>query len=286
MVAARPADAIPPDLDLVARIDLGTMRSALGELGQGEVLARTLVNDAGTDVGTDRFLLAALARTETLWIAGRPGNSLESSDLVLVLRGQFDGLDAARAGSEPAWHSALDLGRDWRSYDRLQPKQRSAPARIYAEGDTLLVLVSAAEIDSVERSLNGAAVSPPLEPRESGLISAAARVRALHSDVLLRSDTLRRLFEGAQRVDGTLDVTSAGFELRLALQFEEEIAAARAAKEARELADALRSAPGLIGKLASALGLSQIGSELSFRLVLGREEFTELVRCAGGECAK
>ncbi|MGC4088687.1 MAG: hypothetical protein QM756_12470 [Polyangiaceae bacterium] len=85
-----PALALPADLDLVLRFDLQRLRSALGI--DAEALLRRVSErtpSSEPDADTARLLLSLLSRTETLWLAVRPGLSAELTDGVIALRGDF-----------------------------------------------------------------------------------------------------------------------------------------------------------------------------------------------------
>ncbi len=146
------------------RLDLRKIRDTLGGPAMTAISEQAVRGLRGSDRATDALLLSALEQTDTLWLGVRPSSALEAADSVFVMIGHFSDFDPHRAASTPRFAPAVDLGGDLRRFDRVQPPARSAPARIYVHAEDLLVSVSEAEIDSVERSLEEQRGLPPLEP--------------------------------------------------------------------------------------------------------------------------
>jgi hypothetical protein len=277
-----PEDAIPGDLDVAIRIDLGRIRSVLGSDAFERLRQTTLGRGEGGDAATHRLMTEALSRADAVWIAFRPGSRPELTDSVTVLKGEFKGLDPHALGGEPAWQMPLDLGADWRRWDRPKPKLRSAPARIYARGDELLVFVSEAPLDSVERRLELGADDAHVEPTEKGLLSVDARAASLRELVLDRSPTLGRVLAHAERVRLNADLESLGLRAELSLQMESETAARETAEALGELAAAIQSGEGLAARVVSGLRIEAVGSEVVARLNLPPEVLAAVLGCVGG----
>jgi len=281
----RPLDAMPADLDLVLRIDLKKIRETLGAPAMTVISEQAVKGLRGADLATDALLLGALEQTDTLWLGVRPTPALEAADSVLVLSGRFPDFEPHRAASTPRFESAIDLGGTLRRFDRQKPPARSAPARIYVHGEELIVSVSEAEIDSVERSLEEQRGAPPLEPAEKGALSVAARPRVLPRELFAGSDSLRRLAQSADRLELNADLTGSGVDATLALKFEDAPLAERVAQALTEMRDALSSGSGRLAKFAARLKVGNAGQYVSLQLVLGRDELSELVNCRGSACA-
>src|SRR5690606_34263799 len=107
-------------------------------------------------------------------IGWRPGPRPEHWDNVVVLRGDFSKVDEALLAQ--AFHPPRDRGGGWRTYDVREMGGRAAPARVYAHLEDLWVVASAAEIDAVDRVLDGRAFEDRLEAPEQGVVSLAARL--------------------------------------------------------------------------------------------------------------
>ena len=281
----RPLDAMPADLDLVLRIDLKKMRDTLGAPAMTVISEQALSGLRGADQATDALLLSALDQTDTLWIGVRLTPALQAADSVLVLSGQFANFDPHRAASTPPFDAGIDLGGTMRRFERKKPPARSAPARIYVHGEDLIVSVSEAEIDSVERSLEEQRGAPPLEPADKGALSAVARPRVLPRELFAGSDSVRRLAQSADRLELNADLTGSGVDATLALKFEDAPLAERVAQALTEMRDALGAGSGRLAKFALRLKLGNAGQYVSLRLVLGRDELSELVNCRGSACA-
>jgi len=281
----RAADAMPADLDLVLRLDLRKIRDTLGGPALTAISERAVRGLRGADHGTDALLLRAMEQADTLWLGVRPTATLQAADSVFVMSGHFKNFEPHRAGSTPPFAPAIDLGGDLRRYDRPRPPTRSAPARIYVQGEQLLVSLSEAEIDSVERSLEEQRGMPPLEPAEKGVLSAVARPQTLPLALLAGTGSWRRLVQSAERLELNADLTGAGVDATLALKFEDAPLAAHLAQALTEMRDALGAGSGRLAKFATRVKIGNAGQYVSMQLVLGRDELSELVNCRGSACA-
>jgi hypothetical protein len=280
----RALDAMPADLDLVVRLDLHRIRDTLGAPAMAAISEQAVRGLHGADSATDALLLGALGETDTLWLGLRPVADLAAADTVLVMQGHFSDFEPHRAPSKPPFSSPIDLGGAFRRYDRESPKVRSAPARIYARGDDLVVSLSEAEIDSVELSLEQHRGSTSLEPAEKGALSAMLRPRGLPSSLFDASPTLQRLAERATRCELTADLTSAGVDAALSLKFEDPSTAERLGKAMLELRDALQASPGRLAKLVARVEVSNAAEFVTLRLSMRKDELSEIVNCRGSAC--
>lgn len=213
----RPEELLPADLDLVLRLDLERIRAAIGPERFAE-LVRAHATPAVVAAGRDPFVDAALVQARTVWLAVRPNRRLELVDGVLVLAGTFRDLDPREGGARPAWSGPADRGGDVRVHERSGPVARSAPARAWLRSSDLVVVATAAEIDSVERALEGRGGGPRLEPPARGALSVAARVRPFVDLVRRSAPLVGRALEDARELTGWADLDADGldgeFELR------------------------------------------------------------------------
>jgi hypothetical protein len=281
----RPLSAMPADLDVVLRIDLKRIRDTLGVPAMAAISEQALRGLHGTDSATDQLRLKLLGETDTLYLGLRPGASLDVADSVFVMVGKFPGFDPERAESSPRFLRPVDLGGDMRRFDRASPPARGAPARFYARGDDLVVSVSEAEIDSVERTLEQGRGMPSLEPLEKGVLSAVARPGALPSELFAGSHTLQELADRARRIELDADLTSAGVDASLALKLEDANAAERVGHALGDLRDALQTSPGRLAKFAARVKVTSAAEFVTLHFELGRDELSELVNCRGTACA-
>ncbi len=281
----RALSAMPADLDVVLRVDLQRIRGTLGAPAMAALNEQALRSLHGSDRATDQLLLEALAETDTLYVGLRPTASLASGDSVFVMTGHFPGFNPERAASVPRFTRPLDLGGDLRRYDRASPGVRAATARFYVRGEQVVVALSEAEIDSVERTLEQGRGMPALEPLEKGALSAVARPRVLPSALFAGSRTLRDLAEGARRLELNADLTSAGVDASLALKFDDAASAEQVGHALGELRDALQRSPGRLAKFAARIKVFNAAEFVTLHFELGRDELSELVNCRGSACA-
>ena len=144
---------------------------------------------------------------------------------------------------------------------RVAQGRASAPARIYTRGDDLVVSVSEAEIDSVERSLEEAARRAAARARGKGrAVGRRAAAACCRSELLAASPRSRGWPSAPRRCELNADLTSAGVDATLGLKFEDPSSAervghalsgsarraaerARAAREVRRAASKSRTPP-------------------------------------------
>lgn len=267
--ASVPADLIPPDLDVVVRLDLGRVKSALGAtavsaLG-GEVLARGAPKQAA-----DELLIASLLEADVVYLGYRPSGSGLPLDRVLVLQGRFTQLMRPPAG----FSGATDLGADVRYWDVTTPAPREGVARIYAVGDRLRAFASEAELDAVERQLQIGSGEQRLEAPAEGTLSLAARPALLAG--VAGNGLLRRLLEGSKRLTAVADLESDGVHLKAELVLEN-------AEQAADLASAgklvlLR----LLGERADQLELRSDAERVLMSVRLTRAELAPTLGCLQG----
>jgi hypothetical protein len=272
-----PADAIPGDLDLAVRIDLAKMRSALGPELFESLRSRAALSASGADPGSDRLLADALVAADTVWIALRPGLPPDLTDNVMILRGDFSRIDPQSYGSDPGWGTPTDLGGGWMLWERDKPKARALAARLYLRDKSLLVLVSTAEIDSVERSLEQRMDDPRVAPPAKGVISLEARAPALADQILERSPAAARLLERGRKLRVHADLGATGLAAELELELDSPEGASRTAEAAALFAKALGDEGGAAEALVRGLRIEAVGDSVVARLKLSHRELAVIV---------
>jgi hypothetical protein len=266
-------ELIPPDLDVVVRLDLARVKAALGVPALTALSREVLAHDsAGQE--PDELVIASLLAAERVYLGYRPSSLGAPLDRVLALQGHFEQLVRPPTG----FSGATDLGRDLRHWDRrAAPSSRGGVARVYAWGDRVRAFVSEAEIDAVERTLTGLGSTRRLEPPEEGTLSLAARPGLLGR--LAGRGTLRELLEEASALRAVADLESDGVRLKLELLLS-------GAEQARQLASAgqlvLARATG-DAVLDVTLGAESDRVVLSARLT--RAQLAPLLACVGSEAA-
>jgi hypothetical protein len=278
VVELAPVRAIPADLDVVVRLDVARLREVLGAPALEALRHTVSFVDGSEDAGTARFVTDAILKTRVLYLGFRPGPGLSPQDSVIVLEGRFSQLDPREYGGVPAWQSPVDLGGSWLRYDRDQPA-RSAPARIYAQSNRLLVLVTTAEIDSVERRVErGSADEGALEPRASGVVSVAVRLRPLAARMRRESPQAARLLGRATELEAHGDLGSVEAHLELVLKVETPEEAARIAEAARAFAELIARYDQRMRALLEGFEVEAVGGTVGARLRVPRETLAEWTR--------
>jgi hypothetical protein len=263
------SDLMPPDLDVVVRLDFGRVRQALGAIAL-TALSREVLSRGNAGQEPDVLLVASLLDAETVFLGYRPGAWLEPLDRVLALQGHFTQLATPPAG----FTGATDLGADFRYWDRKpsqEPLSRGAVARVYAQGERLRAFVSEAELDAVERTLTGQGAERRLAPPEEGTLSVAARPWLLHR---LLTGGLRELLIGAKQLTGVVDLESDGVSLKLELLLASASDAERLAAAGKEVLARLAEPA-----IASATELRADAERVVLVAKLSRAQLAPLVSC-------
>lgn len=230
-----PSLAVPGDLDLVIRVDMARLGNTLGQ-ERRTALANFLRPESpdAADAATSRLLAVLLARTDTAWIAARPGLSAEQTDNVLVLRGDFEGLLRSEIGGMPRWSSPRDLGAGVLKFTRSRPELRASPAVLYFRVPSLVVIGSYAEVDALEATLERGRGDPALEPPDTGIASLAARLDLLMTLIQGRAPTFSKLLRGGRTARASAEWVGDALDLRVELTFDSE-------ERAQAIAQALES---------------------------------------------
>jgi hypothetical protein len=237
---ASASDLIPPDLDVVVRLDLGRVKSALGGAAVA-TLSREALAKGG--LAEDELVVASLLEADVVYLAYRPSRMLLPLDRVLALQGRF-----AADVKPPAGFSgvASDLGGDVRYWERRPGARfpREGVARIYAIGDRVRAFVSEAELDSMQRLLGGQGAERRLQAPEEGTLSLAARPQLLAR--LASGDSLRELLDGAQQLRVVVDLEADGVRFELELVLEDAESSARLVKASGALIERAAARAGLL----------------------------------------
>jgi hypothetical protein len=260
----QPRHAIPADLDVVMRVDLARIRATLGAPALA-MLRRRAVDDDANDAGATELVADVLERADTVWVGLRPGATAAVTDSVIVARGNFAGIDVKSYSAKPAFSAARDLGAGWRVHERT-PRSRAAPAQVYGHVDDVLVLVTEAEIDSVERIFEGAAGGEPLEPPERGLLSVVARPRPFAAQLEARSKAAARFLRQSDLFEGVVEFTADAVRVQLSLRMVDEGSARRAADAIGLLASELMRANAVDQRVAKTLDVEAFAETVVVRL--------------------
>jgi hypothetical protein len=274
-VMDRPASAIPADLDVAIRLDLDAARRLFGP-AIGQALKFDIADEAD-DRGAAALLETAFSHADVIWIGFRPGLAAKLTDNVLVMRGNFAGVDPPFEG-KGAFRPSTDLGAGFRLYTRAAPARRSAPSRLYARADDWLVFVSEAEVDGAERAIERRAGDEQVEPPEHGIVSLAARVSPLVPLLAPKYPSVAEALGGAVRLEGVADGDDRGLRATLEIRYQGEADANRGRERLVPLLEALRETKkGPLGRLARGADASVTGPVLVLRVVLDGPSLAALI---------
>jgi hypothetical protein len=262
---SRPAALIPADVDLVLRLDVRRFRNAMGAEWR-----QTLANvwhgfllDVSGGTPDQAWVGPALNDTEALWLGCRMG-ARGCQDYVIVMRGHF---------SQPlgkygygASKNQRELGAGWVSYDTAH-SERNGIARVYSRPPELMVLVSPAELDSAERSIEAGLDATELRPEETGLVSLLVRSHAMANVLRDRSRKAAQWLDSSERVEIRMEPQVAETQLTFAVTFSDAARAERAAQALKLLTEALTRFERRIR--ATDIDVQQLDAQVVLRVQLG-----------------
>jgi hypothetical protein len=213
------ADILPADLDLLLWLDVARLRG-LWPIAPDRKLAKVLAEYGVFAASSDAeaaFWLHLLAQSSRLWIGCRPTRS-GCRDTVTFARGRYDRNDPLAV--LPDTTLPVDLGAGWFRYARKVRVGRRQAARVYVAPPDRIVVVSPAELDAVERSLeHGQQDDSTFRVEERGLLSMTLRPTALARVVERRSPAAARLVRDASVIRLWLDTNAATLELTTVVSF-------------------------------------------------------------------
>jgi hypothetical protein len=161
-------------------------------------------------------------------------------------------------------------------FSRKAPKLRAAPSVIYARGSDLVVIGSEAEVDPLELGFQGKGGEGTLRAPESGLIAVAARLAPLQRRIEKRAPTLSRMFDGADRLSGSVNREGQTFHLRAELSFD---APERAAALEEALNAVKKALAGRGREWLSRVEIAALSGTLSLSLNVSETEALSAIRC-------
>jgi hypothetical protein len=252
-------------VDLVLRLDVRHFRETLApeplqtlaNIWQGFLL------DPSGNAPSRAWISPTLGVTDTLWLGCRLGPK-GCKDYVIVLRGKFAG-NCHKYGFDQN-QNQRELGGGWVSYDG-NTHERAGIARVYFRPPELAVLVSAAEIDSAERSVEQSENGTELVPRESGLISVLVRSHALADAMRLRSPKAAKWLDSSEQVEIRIEPNAVQTTLTFAVTFSDSPSAELAAKALKLLTGALSQFERRIR--AEDITVQQLAADVVLRIQLG-----------------
>lgn len=211
---------MPSDLDVLVRFNARGLRELSAPL-HSQLLQFFSVQQSAP------AFFDALLLSDTIWLGLRPSFSLRKVDYVVLLEGDFRGLELSPTGDE--WGPPQALAAGILRYDRPQAQRRSQLARMYALDSHRLLFASAAEVDAVGRVVEQGEANPREEPVARGLVSFVLRTQPWAQLLGERSSAVGPLLEGATSLRGSLSFSANGFNWTARLRFLEKERAASTA---------------------------------------------------------
>ncbi len=168
-----------------------------------------------------------------------------------------------------------------RYWQRPASGPRSSPARVYAFSDTRMVVVSEAEIDSVEAVLDGRLPASPLCPPARGLVAFAARLRGVREALAPKAPMLSKVLGAARRIEGVVEPEANGVRLDVALELETAEQALRAEELVERIRVVAAAGDGGVARAAQATTVTAVGRSISLRTALPPEVVLGALKSAG-----
>jgi hypothetical protein len=257
---------LPSDLDVALWLDIERLKALFLREPEAQLLA--VLRDYGVlttpdEVANDAFYVEFLRRTTRLSVACRP-YAEGCRDPVVLARGDYRKLDLRKALG--LTRGGLDLGGGWLRYDREGIVARSGLARAYFAPPDRLVLVSYAELDAVERTVERYRGGRNPIPKEAGLASMTLRPRSVARLVESRSPAAARWLSEAQTIEVLVDRSNTTLSLVLTFGFPSQVRAEHAAVAFRLIWASLAKQDRQLTREAP---IEVIGAEVVVRLALG-----------------
>ncbi|MEZ4227069.1 MAG: hypothetical protein R3B13_39385 [Polyangiaceae bacterium] len=273
---ARPEAALPPELDLGFRLDLARVRGALGHSALVR-MRQQAAERMGGQPEHERMIADLLLHSDVMLLALRPSIKVSQLDHVLICRGRLGDFEPRSYALEPRFGPAMDLGADLRRHDR-DSRKRIEPARIYLSAADMVVLVTPAAIDSVERRVEEGVLDAALEPPAKGLLSVAARGPALAQWVEGRSTRLAALLSQSKEVSGHADLNAASLVANVTLTVDDGETATAIADALRTLGRAFAELVPRAEPLIRAVRVSAVDAKVVLDIELPIEQLEPFVR--------
>jgi hypothetical protein len=197
-----PGELLPADLDLVVRFDLARMREGLGPLVADQLAAKALEKRG------DPMLRGLLSCAEVLWVGLRMAE-IDSADHVAIIEGK----DCDVRANTSDWKRIKTANGDLTIFDRISKADRSGTSRVILAGDRAVVLVSPAEIASVDRVLHDGPDERRREPKAEGIISLDLRTPRLPPELEQKYAKIGGVIAAIERIRATTDLDDKGIEL-------------------------------------------------------------------------
>ena len=269
---------LPPGLALTVRVDLGSVRTELGQDLARQVLLDALWReDSGGAPSLARPLLArALAQSDVLWL-GFPTIAQPEPASVLLLRGHFTSLEPTEPGARWSQDASGTATLE------LAGAEEGGYARIYrVPGDELLAWSPSSAQPAVERALRQRTRQRVMQPPERGAVSIAASPEPLLERYAARYPELTERFRGLRQLEAFAEPSAGAWRADLTLDFDTPEHARDASLVAERLREAIAKRSCAVGALARALTISTFERNLRVQAALLGPELDAVRNCVLG----
>ncbi len=228
---------IPEGVDLVARIDWKRAREA-----QVDGLTLDALRASGLSPEVGACVRGCLERAKQVRIAVRMGPKGLDGDVMVVVTGLAP---AGKAEEIPCgavgWEHTGDRGNLEVFEPRAPSSDRSAAALMIRSDRGAVAVVTPGQIDALLRVLRDGPDENRLEPGGDGFVALEGRVRDAQIPVRWKAEapTLAASAQGLERFRLWVQVRGREIEVRAALIYLTEAAAAEAGEKLREVREAL-----------------------------------------------
>ena len=215
-----PVELMPGDLDVVLRLDLASIRDALGQRATEELLQRGIA-----EAGIDRDVARALGEAQIVWLGTRLAD-WRAGDRGLVV----DLKDRSLARPSPdAWSPQPSGVAGVSRYVATSPAPRGGTAELL-DFEHARAFVSPVEAASVRRVLARGPDPRRGDPEARGLLSIDARLERASGTWLRERPSIGTLLRGIERVEAVLEVHSRELAVAARLRCRTERSAERVAR--------------------------------------------------------
>jgi len=194
-----PNEVFPADLDLVVRIDLERVKSALGQSFEQEL---------GSRFSADPMLSRAVQKGRAVTVGIRVAD-LDRGDHVIVVEGDSKNFDPSAEGLK----ERASTNDKVRIFSRDQTAARDSTHTVVVLDDRAVAFVSPVESDAVMRVLREGPDDLRGQPLAEGIVSADVRPRRLSPALERKFPSISRLIAQIARIKALLSVGDNGLRL-------------------------------------------------------------------------
>ena len=197
---------MPADLDIVVRVDVARLKSALGP-GVAQSMASRAAGGGG-----EGFVAEAMAQADSVWIGLRLAD-IDAGDRVLVAEGRLGEIHIEPSEWKETTPAATMEGVQ--ILDRQVRVPRAGTGRIVVYEKKLYAFISPVEVDATTRLLKSGPDQGRGDPSEDGVVNVDVRGHRLPLALERKYPSIGAVIAGIARVRGS--ATMEGDHVRVAV---------------------------------------------------------------------